>query len=68
MINKNAFQWDAYRPIVDRIPACTAQGECLTRGVSDQFEAGKYLKQMNMQAKLSCKEELFSKMYDVSTF
>ena len=25
--NKNAFQWDAYRPLVDRIPACT--GECL---------------------------------------
>ena len=23
--NKNAFQWDAYRPLVDRIPACTAQ-------------------------------------------
>ena len=27
--NKNAFQWDAYRPLVDRILACTAQ-----RGVS----------------------------------
>ena len=24
--NKNAFQWDAYRPLVDRIPACTVQG------------------------------------------
>ena len=23
--NKNAFQWDAYRPLVDRIPACTAE-------------------------------------------
>ena len=23
---KNAFQWDAYRPLVDRIPACTAGG------------------------------------------
>ena len=23
---KNAFQWDAYRPLVDRIPACTGQG------------------------------------------
>ena len=25
-LNKNAFQWDAYRPLVDRIPACTGQG------------------------------------------
>ena len=24
--NKNAFQWDAYRPLVDRITACTGQG------------------------------------------
>ena len=24
--NKNAFQWDAYRPLVDRIPACTVAG------------------------------------------
>ena len=24
--NKNAFQWDAYHPLVDHIPACTAQG------------------------------------------
>ena len=24
--DKNAFQWDAYRPLVDRIPACNAQG------------------------------------------
>ena len=24
--NKNAFQWDAYRLLVDRIPACTGQG------------------------------------------
>ena len=23
---RNAFQWDAYRPLVDRILACTAQG------------------------------------------
>ena len=35
---KNAFQWDAYRPLVDRIPACTAQGGVcpggyLSRGV-----------------------------------
>ena len=30
--DKNAFQCDAYRPLVDRIPACTAQGECLPRG------------------------------------
>ena len=22
---KNAFQWDAYRPLVDSIPACTAR-------------------------------------------
>ena len=27
--NKNAFRWDAYRPLVDCIPACTAQGGCL---------------------------------------
>ena len=38
-INKNAFQWDAYRPLVDRIPACTGQGRgclpvgCLLEGV-----------------------------------
>ena len=25
-VNKNAFQWDAYRLPVDRIPACTGQG------------------------------------------
>ena len=25
-LNKNAFQWDAYHPFVDCIPACTAQG------------------------------------------
>ena len=24
--NKNAFQWDEYRPLVDRIPACTVVG------------------------------------------
>ena len=24
--HKNAFQWDAYRPLVDRIPACTMAG------------------------------------------
>ena len=24
--NKNAFQWDAYHPVVDCIPACTRQG------------------------------------------
>ena len=24
--NKNAFQWDAYHPLVDRLPACTGQG------------------------------------------
>ena len=24
--NKNAFQWDAYRPLIDRIPACTVAG------------------------------------------
>ena len=26
MLNKNAFQSDAYRPLVDHIPACTGQG------------------------------------------
>ena len=24
--NKNVFQWDAYRLLVDRIPSCTGQG------------------------------------------
>ena len=32
--NKNAFQWDAYRPRVDRIPACTAQERSVCRGLS----------------------------------
>ena len=36
--NKNAFQWDAYRPLVDLIPACTVagggwEGVYLPRGV-----------------------------------
>ena len=30
--NKNAFQWDAYRPLVDRIPAHTVRGVNLHRG------------------------------------
>ena len=34
MLNKNAFQWDAYRPLVDRIPVCTVVGGVyLPRGV-----------------------------------
>ena len=28
---KNAFQWDAYSPLVDGIPACTAQGGCVSQ-------------------------------------
>ena len=28
IMNKIAFQWDAYRPLVDRIPACTVQRGC----------------------------------------
>ena len=32
---KNAFQWDAYLPLVDRIPAFTAQEES-ARGMSAQ--------------------------------
>ena len=32
MSNKNAFQWDAYRPLVDHIPECTAWG-CTCQGV-----------------------------------
>ena len=32
--NKNAFQWDAYRPLVDRIPAYTVQGGVCLGGVS----------------------------------
>ena len=31
--NKNAFQWDAYRPLFDRIPACTVQGVSAQGGV-----------------------------------
>ena len=31
--NKNAFQWDAYCPLVDRIPACTVGGVYLSGGV-----------------------------------
>ena len=30
--NKNAFQWDAYHPLVDRTQACTAQGGVCPRG------------------------------------
>ena len=33
-LDKNAFQWDAYRTLVDRIPACTAGGVCPVGGVS----------------------------------
>ena len=34
---KNAFQWDAYRPLVDCIPACTvAGGGVPARGVPTQ--------------------------------
>ena len=32
MVDKNAFQWDGYRPLVDRIPACTAWGGGLPSG------------------------------------
>ena len=45
--NKNAFQWDAYRPLVDRIPARTGQGGCVSqhalgRGVCvSQYALGK---------------------------
>ena len=31
--NKNAFQWGAFRLLVDHIPACTAQRGCLLRGI-----------------------------------
>ena len=30
---KNAFQWDAYRPLIDRIPARTVAGGYLLGGV-----------------------------------
>ena len=30
--NKIAFQWDAYHPLVDHIPACTGWGVCLPGG------------------------------------
>ena len=36
---KNAFQWDAYRPLVDRIPACTVQ-EGSAQGVSASGPGG----------------------------
>ena len=36
--NKDAFQWDAYRPLVDRIPACTEGGVC--PGVASQHVMG----------------------------
>ena len=42
-MNKNAFQWDAYRPLVDHIPACTVQGKvwrCLPRGCVSQHAMG----------------------------
>ena len=32
ILNRNAFKWDAYRLLVDRTPACTAQGGCLPGG------------------------------------
>ena len=35
-LNKYAFQWDAYRPLVDRIPAGTVQRGGLPKGVSAQ--------------------------------
>ena len=31
--DKNAFQWDAYRPLVDHIPACTVARFEMYRGV-----------------------------------
>ena len=30
--NKNAFQWDAFRPLADRIPACIALGVSAQEG------------------------------------
>ena len=41
--NKSAFQWDAYRPLVDRIPACTVSakgGGCLPGGCVSQHAMG----------------------------
>ena len=40
--NKNAFQWDAYSPLVGRIPACTAHGGggVCTGGVGDLSAQG----------------------------
>ena len=39
-INKNVFQWDAYRPLVDRIPTCTWQeggdGVCISQHALDR--------------------------------
>ena len=32
MANKNAFQYDAYRLLVDSIPACIAEGSVTARG------------------------------------
>ena len=39
-VNKNAFQWDEYRPLVDRIPACTMAGGCTCLGGGGTFPGG----------------------------
>ena len=38
--HKNAFEWDADRPLVDRIPACTVEGGVYPRGGSAQGKGG----------------------------
>ena len=41
--NKYAFQWDAYHLLVDRIPACIAQGGYLPGGELQIFSTDIYL-------------------------
>ena len=48
--NNNAFQWDAYHPLVDRIPACNGQGDvclggCLPRGGVSAAQRGVCLRE-----------------------
>ena len=52
--NKNAFKWDAYHPLVDRIPACTGQvgvsQHALDRGCVSQHALGRGVSAQGMSA------------------
>ena len=58
--NKNAFQWDAYHPLVDRIPACTAKGRGLypsmhwARGCVSQHALGRGVSALGVSAQGGC--------------